>query len=87
MTYLCSCAMCVLAFLTTESLVVAAAATQTTTVNADEKDCLHQDLQHGYIEWNSEAYRRHGCVVINWNMLSQTVSVCSIDITVTGFSH
>jgi len=71
MADLSSCAMCVLAFLTTESLAAAATAVN----NSDLDDCLRQDLPQGFTEWNSAAYRQRGCLVINWNILSQTVSV------------
>jgi len=66
--------MCVLAFLMTESL--AAATNRTSTVSVDLDDCLRQDLPLDFDEWNYEAYRQHGCIVINWNVLSQTVSIC-----------
>jgi len=74
MADLCSCVMCVLAFLTMKQLAVTTS--KTTSVVADLNACLRQDLQPGFTEWNPEAYRQHGCVVIDWNVSSQTVSVC-----------
>ena len=74
MADLCSGVMCALAFLTMKSFALTT--TKTTSVGADLDACLRQDLHPGITEWNSEAYGQHGCVVINWNVLSQTVSVC-----------
>jgi len=48
-----------------------------TSYSADVTDeCLHQDVPDSFNEWNSDEYRQHGCVVINWNLGPQTVRAC-----------
>jgi len=82
-TRLCdSCATFVLVLLMTASLVTSASTAAAAAADDDDDDdeadagCLiHQD-QRDFIEWNSAAYRQHGCVVINWKLPPpQTVSV------------
>jgi len=66
----------------TASTVNAAAAAADDDDDDDDGCVVRQDVQQqrrDFIEWNSEAYRRHGCVVINWKLPPQTdVSVSAI---------
>ena len=68
-----SCAMCLMAFLTT---------TTSLRFSAQLDHCLRQRLPS---EWNSEQYRQRGCVVIHWNVPPPTdVSTDGLHFTTRG---